>query len=157
VQGAKKLILAGAIPDREFERRLRAVISATGQTGHVVLTGLLDERALLDEFARASALVLPSYQETAPMVIQQAMAARLPVIATRVGGIPDMIENEISGFLFAPGDITVLQQLLQRFAEGASLDHGVANAARIVAHERFTAENVASATLAAYQSILAGN
>ena len=74
----------------------------------VTFAGLLDEPALLEEFTRAKALVLPSYQETAPMVIQQAMAAGLPVVATRVGGIRRQIDHHVTGLLFEPGDVEAL-------------------------------------------------
>lgn len=150
----RELILAGATLDRRFGAELAASIEESRLTPFVRFAGLLEEPALLSEFARASALVLPSYQETAPMVIQQAMAAGLPVIATRVGGIPDLIENERTGLLFDAGDVKELARLLSRLDADANLGPRLAAEARSEALGRFTAAKVASQTLAAYKRIL---
>ena len=98
-----RVVVAGAVPEREYEVQLKAEINAAKVGDQFELAGLLEEPALLREFEQAEALILPSYQETAPMVVQQAMAAGVPVIATRVGGIPHMIEHGVSGMLVEPG------------------------------------------------------
>lgn len=59
-------------------------------------------------FQRADIFVLPSYGEGMPMAVLEAMAAGLPVIATRVGGIPELIDDCVEGFLIEPGDVDVL-------------------------------------------------
>ncbi len=59
-------------------------------------------------FRRADFFVLPSYGEGMPIAVLEALAAGLPIIATRVGGIPELIENEVEGFLLAPGDVATL-------------------------------------------------
>jgi glycosyltransferase involved in cell wall biosynthesis len=152
---ADRIILAGHAPERDFEMRLRTAISESGCAERFELVGLLDEHSLLEEFARATALILPSYQETAPMVIQQAMAAGLPVIATPVGGIPDMIEHDVSGLLFHPGDVEGLARALHRLSDDAGLAARLASAARSRALSSFTAERVAKATLDVYRRVLA--
>lgn len=63
-------------------------------------------------FAVADVFVLPSYSEGRPTVIYEAMASATPVVATRVGGIPEQIVHGESGWLFEPGDVTTLAQLL---------------------------------------------
>lgn len=80
----RQVIFAGAAPDPAFESVLRADVERLGLSGRVRFAGLLDEPALLEEFARAEALVLPSYQETAPMVVKQAMAAGLALAGCTV-------------------------------------------------------------------------
>lgn len=149
-----KVILAGAIPDREFESELRAEIRAYRAESRFELVGLLDEDALLTEFSRAAVLVLPSYQETAPMVIQQAMAAGLPVVATRVGGIPFLVEHDVSGLLFEPGDTPAFSDLLLRLEQDPRLGEALAAVARARATDAFTAERVASATRSAYEKVM---
>lgn len=149
-----KVVLAGSTPDREFESELRGEIRRNGLENKFELPGLLDEDSLLTEFSRASALVLPSYQETAPMVIQQAMAAGLPVIATRVGGIPFQIEHDSGGLLFESGDVSGLAGQCERLLGNSRLAADLAATARARALESFTAEKVGQATRAVYQKIL---
>lgn len=151
---ADQVLLAGAAADGEYVSELKSLIARSVRGDRIKLLGLLDEQALLEEMARASILVLPSYQETAPMVIQQAMAARLPVVATRVGGVPDLIEHEVSGLLFDPGDVDELARLLLRMREDPGLGERLAAAAHRTATESFESDRVAEATVAAYREAL---
>jgi glycosyltransferase involved in cell wall biosynthesis len=151
---AYRVVLAGAEPDVAFASTLRALISSSGLEDRVTFRGLLGEQDMLDEFARASVLVLPSYQETAPMVIQQAMAARLPVIATRVGGSPDLIEHDVSGLLFETGNIVGLSRELLRLRHDPDLGIRLADSAHRKAVDSFGADQVGRATLAAYKEVL---
>lgn len=151
---AERIILAGAMPDPEFASTLKYQISSACLEDRITFAGLLSEQGLLEEFSRASVLVLPSYQETAPMVIQQAMAARLPVVATRVGGVPDMIENEVSGLLVEPRDVDGLSSALLRLRNDPELGARLAARAHERAVESLKAERVAQATVAAYKQVL---
>ncbi|MEI2791149.1 MAG: glycosyltransferase family 4 protein [Steroidobacteraceae bacterium] len=110
----QKIVLAGGTADKVYENEVRQEVQRSGLASRVDFAGLLDEPTLLSEFARAEALVLPSYQETAPMVVQQAMAAGLPVLATRVGGIPFQIEDGISGLMFDAVDVPGLAALFRQ-------------------------------------------
>jgi glycosyltransferase involved in cell wall biosynthesis len=156
-EAVERVVLAGAAPERDFQLRLAGEIE-TSRVGHLFDTrGLLNEQALLAEFQSATALVLPSYQETAPMVIQQAMASGLPVIATRVGGIPDLIEHEVSGLLFEAGDIAGLGRLMKRVVDDPALCARLAASARVRAVQTCTAERVAAVTLDVYRRVLASD
>lgn len=111
------VVLAGVTPDSAYEGFLRAAVERLGLSRCVTFAGLLDERALLEEFTRAQALVLPSYQETAPMVIPQAMSARLPSWPRVSEEIPWPIGHDVTGLLFEPGDVGALCQTLARFQD----------------------------------------
>jgi len=145
------LVLAGNAPDAAYRDWLRAEAERLGVTPKVVFAGLLDEAALLGEFGRAEALMLPSYQETAPMVIQQAMAAGLAVIATRVGGIPDQLEDGRTGLLCDAGDVDGLARQLSKLLNDASLGARLGECARHAANAAFQPASVARATLDVYR------
>jgi glycosyltransferase involved in cell wall biosynthesis len=147
----QRLVLAGASSDPAFDAVLRHAIRELGLDSLVELVGLLDEPALLDEFARAEALILPSYQETAPMVVQQAMAAGLAVVATDVGGIPHQIEQEVTGLLFRPGDVARLADLLTRFDVDPTLGPRLGRGGKSVATARYQSTAVAAATQGVYE------
>jgi len=102
-------------------------------------TGQAEKRALMD---RAAAFVLPSYVEGMPMSLLEAMAGGLPVIATDVGGIPDVVNDGVDGFLFAPGDIARLERLLRALLNDAALAGRVGAAARATVLRRFSADQV---------------
>jgi glycosyltransferase involved in cell wall biosynthesis len=74
-------------------------------------------KAKLDVFARSDILVLPSYAEGMPMSILEAMACSMPVIASRVGGIPDMITDGWDGYLVAPGNAKDLSESIYRLVQ----------------------------------------
>ena len=107
-----RLVFAGAATEPDYEQLVRQEVTQLGLAGRVEFLGLLDEAAMLNEFARAEALVLPSYQETAPMVIQQAMATGLAVVATRICGVPYQIEHDVSGLTYTAGAVDELAGLL---------------------------------------------
>jgi glycosyltransferase involved in cell wall biosynthesis len=151
-----KLVLAGATPDPDYGKRLRKEADSLGLGTRVNFAGLLSEHELLDEFALAEALVLPSHQETAPMVVQQAMASGLAVIATRVGGIPYQIQHEVSGLLFEAGNVGALSGLIARLGRDATLSRRLGAAAKAIATSRFKASGVADATISVYRAVLAG-
>lgn len=101
--------------------------------GNVDLTGALD-RAGIDELYRgARCLVVPSeWFEMCPMVILEAMARGLPVVASRIGGLPELVEDGVTGLLFTPGDAADLaRQVVRLHADpGLSRDLGASGRAR---------------------------
>lgn len=95
--------------------------------------------------------VLPSYAEGLPMTILEAMASRLPVIATRVGQVPELVEDGQTGVLVNPGDKVQLAEAICRLIENPeeSAKMGERGYARVAA--RYSAERMADAYLRLYQ------
>jgi glycosyltransferase involved in cell wall biosynthesis len=76
---------------------------------------------LFDLYRRAGALVLPSLTEGFPQVINEALSLGLPVVATRVGGIPSFLEHEVTALLMPPRDIPALAEAVQRIITDEAL------------------------------------
>jgi glycosyltransferase involved in cell wall biosynthesis len=138
-KGITRLVLAGAAPDPMYLKRVHDETVRLNLLDRVTFAGLLDEPALLQEFGLSEALVLPSFQETAPMVVQQAMACGLPVIASHVGGIPFQLDHDVTGWLFEPGNVEQLAELIARIGQDAEIVSRVGAAAKAVALERYSA------------------
>lgn len=141
----------------EYYRTVQALAGELGVADRVSFLGYLTEPEVLDEYSRAQCLALPSCQETLPVVVQQAMAAGLPVLSTRVGGVPDIIEDGRNGVLVDKGDVAGLARGLARLLTDGAMAASLAAAARAHADEHFAAGQVARRTLDVYRTILTGN
>lgn len=150
-----ELRLAGAIADPLYFDQIQTVVREHRLADCVRFLGHLDEEALLREYAECSVFVLPSQQETAPMVIQQAMAAGKPVVSTPVGGIPHLVEPNATGYLVGPDDVVALADALARLLADADLRRRLGARARQEAERRFRAAAVARQTHEVYRQIYA--
>ena len=83
------------------------------------LLGSVHREKVLQLFREASVFVLPSYYEGLPMAILEALAAGLPVIATPVGGIPEVVRDTYNGFLIPSGDIEALAGAIEKLVSDA--------------------------------------
>lgn len=86
----------------------RALATELAMEEAVRFVGWADEATRLTLLARAAILVLPSHHEQMPMVVLEAMASGLPVVASRVGALGDMLDEGACGILVSPGDIEEL-------------------------------------------------
>jgi glycosyltransferase involved in cell wall biosynthesis len=118
---------------------------------HVVLLGKRSD--LADVYASLDVLVLPSLSEGVPMVVLEAMAAGKPVLATRVGGIPQVIEDERTGLLVEPADAAQLTIALKRLLASPGLCEqlGQRGRDRVLAH--YSARSMAEVYLTMYREI----
>jgi glycosyltransferase involved in cell wall biosynthesis len=83
----------------------------------VSLRGSVLQREVREEMRRARLLVLPSLSEGLPRVVMEAMACSLPVVASSVGGIPELVEDGLTGYLVPPGDSESLARRLRDLLE----------------------------------------
>ena len=95
------LVLIGDGPDRA---RLEDQVRRLGLTDAVRFAGYQNQDEVADALARSAIFVLPSFAEGVPVVLMEAMAARRPVVATRIAGIPELVEDGVSGRIVPPGD-----------------------------------------------------
>jgi colanic acid/amylovoran biosynthesis glycosyltransferase len=121
------LTLVGDGPE---EAALKARAAALGIAGQVTFAGRLHEAATLAAIADSDMLVLPSFMEGLPIVLMEAMALGVPVIASRVAGIPELVIEGETGLLFDPANWGALATAIARLAEDAALGNRLAEAAR---------------------------
>lgn len=140
--------------DQGYTEQARAFVREHCLEDNVRFLGSLDEESLLEEYARCALLVLASRQETAPMVIEQAMAARVPVVATRVGGVDYLVDHGRTGFVVEFGDIEGLAEAMIRLLADSDLRASMGEAGRFEAERRFRADVVARQTRQVYYRIL---
>jgi glycosyltransferase involved in cell wall biosynthesis len=131
-----RLVCAGdgdRIAVARYAERL-GIAEAVKFTGWVGPSG---KRAL---FEAAAAFALPSYDEGLPVSLLEAMAAGVPVVASSVGGVPEVVADGVSGYLVAPGDKASLERALRRLLADRALGQRIGAAARETARLRFAPE-----------------
>ena len=109
------------VGDGPAKHRIRQLATQLGVADRIHLAGHLKHAELGRYYAGADLLVLPSVSEAAPLAILEAMACGTPVVASRVGGIPAVVEDWKTGFLVKPGDIGELTMCLRFLTEDKPL------------------------------------
>jgi colanic acid/amylovoran biosynthesis glycosyltransferase len=110
-----------------LENQLRGQIAELGLQERVQLPGPKPQHEIRERLARATLFVMPSVPEAnggmdnLPTVIMEAMASGLPVVSTRIGGIPEMVVDNETGFLVQPDDIPALGGAIEKIVSDRSL------------------------------------
>lgn len=144
-----RLVLAGDGPSLPA---LRELVASLGVAGFVHLLGA---RTDVPDVLRALDLfVLTSRTEGLPLVIPEAMATGLPVVATRVGGVPDVIEEGATGHLVPSGDVDALRARIGALRDDPAARRALGARAREVARTRFSSERMHRDYLAVYARVL---
>ncbi len=151
-QGVKvSVVLAGEGPARS---RLESQSVALGISGDVHFLGAV--RDVADVLGAIDIFVLPSMVEGLPLALLEAMAAGKPVVASAVGGVPEVVASEQNGLLVEPGNVERLASALERLAMSPALRDRLGAAARATALERYTEADYLDALGALYERIAAG-
>ena len=127
--------------DGDLDEVERAIASL-GLADRVRLHGWVGPQQRDELLARAGVFVLPSHAEGLPMSLLEAMAAGCPVIATAVGGIPDLIRGGVNGLLVPAGDTEALAAAIRRVVDDPAFARSLGEAARATIAARFTIERM---------------
>ena len=119
----------------------------------VFLPGYLPEVG--DFLAALDIFALVSHGESMPLALLEAMHAGLPILASRVGGIPEIIEDGVTGILVEPSRPDLIAEALRKLAADPAWAKGLGEAARRAAVERFSAEVMVRQVEALYQTVMA--
>ena len=115
------LVMVGHVTSPSYHARLLQAIERNGLERHATIIDGLEASGheLVDSYHAADVFVLPSRHEPFGIVLLEAWAAGLPVVAARVGGIPDFVRDGVDGLLYAPDDRLGLHEALSRLDDTA--------------------------------------
>ena len=108
-----RLVIIGREENRSYAAELKASVKDSGLKGRVEFIGEISQVDLAIRMKNACVFVLPTYSEGLPRVVFEAMAVGLPVVASAVSGIPEIVEDANTGLLVPPGDEEALADRLQ--------------------------------------------
>lgn len=124
-----QLLAIGGFEKRDYERQVLALTEQLGLSAYVQWCGFQTD--VLQELTGVDALVLPSlFGEGMPMVVLEAMAVGLPIIASAVEGVPEVVRDGQDGFLVPPNDVESLAATLLRLLDDRAAARSMGDAAR---------------------------
>ena len=147
-----KLVFAGAMDPYDYGREFQQLISERPWCEYI---GFINREQLKAQLSTASFLVLPTLEDNCPMVVLEAMAAGVPVVASAVGGVPELIEAGKTGLLGDPRRPESFREGVERLLTDSEWARHLAAAAKEKAMRRFHPEAVAQQHLEIYREVLA--
>jgi colanic acid/amylovoran biosynthesis glycosyltransferase len=141
------------VGDGPLRRSLARVAAQLGLEEQVHFAGALGQHEIALCYHRADVLCLPSLREGIPVVLMEAMACALPVIATRITGIPELVEDERSGLLVAPGRPEALARAIVRLAGDPPLRRRLAHNGRLKVQEEYELARSAAQLQAIFEKV----
>jgi len=129
-------------------------IESLGCKDRITLLGVVSGAAKRRALEESDCLVLPSYAEGLPMALLEGMAYGLPVIASNIGAIPEVVTEGQEGFLVAPGAVNDLSDRMARIAGDVELRRLMGRSARARIQQRYSLEAVSNQILGIYREAL---
>jgi glycosyltransferase involved in cell wall biosynthesis len=146
---SSKLIIVGDGPERGG---LQAAAEDYGIKEFVIFTGQIADVQLF--YATADLFVLPSHSEGSPNVLLEAMAANLPIVATDVGGVAEIVENNESALLVPPNDPDALATAIVRVLTDNELRQRLTTNASMLVATNYTPENYVRSLTDIYREVI---
>ncbi len=160
LEAARLLVISGRSPKflivGEGPRRgeLESLAATMGLKPHVRFLGNRGDVAQLLHLS--DVLTLPSHPavETLPLSVMEAMAAGVPVVATRVGSLPELIEDGSSGLLIEPGDPVALADAVLSMLDFPDRARTMADAAKKAVHDRYSVDSMVARYVSLFESLV---
>jgi glycosyltransferase involved in cell wall biosynthesis len=145
-------ILLVLIGSGDLDKSLKDMVCELGLEKHVKFKGLIEN---VDEYLDASDIfIFPSFSEGMPNSLLEAMACGLPVIASKIGGVVDVVEDGKSGILFEAGDVSGLASAMVRLLNDNELRFKLGAEARKRIVENFSIDKIADEYINLYKEVL---
>jgi glycosyltransferase involved in cell wall biosynthesis len=144
-----KLVIVGDGPERA---KLEAAVESSGCKERVIFTGEVND--VRSFYAIADVFALPSHSEGSPNVLLEAMAANLPIVATAVGGVPEMVEDNDSALLVLRNDPRSMAASITRLLTDRELAQRLTAKAATLVDTRHTPENYVRTLVEIYREVI---
>ena len=145
--------LVGAMKDEDYLRKILQMVKDTGIEEIVRFGVSIDDAALVDCYLSCDLFLFLSYVETLPIVVLEAMYAGLPIVASRVGGIPEIVRDGVNGFLVSPDNIQEICICVSKLLEDQKLRKEIGIQNKQIA-KSYTWSKVALATSQLYKKLI---
>ncbi len=151
-----RLVLVGHVTNEEYRKSLVREIAERSLADQVILIPGVsaDGTDLVDAYHAANLFVLPSVHEPFGIVILEAWAAGLPVVASRVGGIPSFVEDGVDGLLVESNDAAGFAEAVTSCLSNPERAASMAAAGNAKAHARYSWDAVTGQLLDLYREVL---
>ena len=136
--------------------QLKKQIDQAGLVNVVILHPVVMGLKKLDFYREADIFIYPSYSEGMPIAVIEAMACGLPIIATRVGGLPDLVSDGFNGLLVDVGRANQLVSALQTLSSNPELRFAMQLNSYLTASEKFDIEKLVTRLVSIYCTVLKG-
>lgn len=143
--------------DLDYENEIVELMKQYDLADQVRFHGWLPQKDILKLYDECATFILPSLQETLPVSIAEAMALGKTVIASDVGAISEMFENQVSGYLFKKNNLKDLMELLESLYLGSQLTENRSQMIKEIATKKYHPLENANRTLAFYREVLSAN
>lgn len=147
------LTVVGDGPERQ---RFETLTRQLGFDGSVSFVGYRSQAEVVDHLAATDVFVLPSFAEGVPVTLMEALGSAVPVVATQVGGVSELVEHDRNGFIVRPGDVDELADRLIELIGDAELRQRFGNAGRALVHAEFASSHEAARLETLFANTLAG-
>ena len=145
-----KLLIVGDGPERAS---LESAALASGQNDRITFAGQISN--VPPFYAVADVFVLPSHSEGSPNVLLEAMAAEVPIVATAVGGVPEIVANEESALLVPPKNPPALAAAIDRVLQDSALAQRLTTVASALVAREHSPEAYTQSLISLYQEVIA--
>jgi len=139
---------------KKKEESLRNLAKKLEIEDYVTFLGYVPDEKLPDLYAASDIFVLPAIYENFPFAILEAQATALPVISTKVGGIPEFLADNENGFLIDPGDSTQLTQRILTLLQDPKLAKELGRRGRSLIEEKFSWRLITGQVIDLYHKLL---
>lgn len=145
------LIIVGDGPEQQLIKKKVAQINLQKR---IYFAGQIPHSKIPEIMSAGDIFVLPSYFEGFPNVVKEAMACSRPVIATRIGGIPEIVENGETGLLINPQDVKSLTDAAAKLVENKELCARMGSEARKIVEQKFSWEHNVEEHIRIYERLI---